>query len=43
MDAILWLPGLHAPVGLFYHCALKDGVLDSLLPRSFQVSRARRD
>ncbi|MDX1801872.1 MAG: cytochrome b [Marinobacter sp.] len=32
-DAILWLAGLHACAALFHHYVLRDGVLQSMLPR----------
>jgi cytochrome b561 len=32
-DAILWLAGLHALAALFHHYVLRDGVLESMLPR----------
>jgi cytochrome b561 len=31
-DAILWVAGAHAAMGLFHHYVLKDGVLLSILP-----------
>ena len=35
-DTIIWLAGAHALAGLFHHYVLKDGVLRSMLPQSFQ-------
>jgi len=32
-DAVIWLAGMHALAGLFHHYVLKDGVLESMLPR----------
>jgi cytochrome b561 len=38
-DAILWLAGLHAAAALYHHYALKDGVLDSMLPNWMHLPR----
>jgi len=40
-DALLWLAGGHALAGLYHHYFLKDGVMDSMLPRRFPLWRPR--
>jgi len=38
-DAIIWLAGAHAAVGLFHHYVLQDGILRSMLPQRNADSR----
>jgi cytochrome b561 len=38
-DAILWVAGLHAVAALYHHVVLKDGVLESMLPRWLPLGR----
>jgi cytochrome b561 len=42
-DTILWVAGFHALAGLYHHFALKDEVLESMLPRWLPVRRSGRD
>lgn len=42
-DAILWVAGLHALAGLYHRFVLKDGVLESMLPRWIPVRRSGND
>jgi cytochrome b561 len=34
-DVLIWLAGLHAVAAIYHHVALKDGVLASMLPKSW--------
>jgi cytochrome b561 len=40
-EALLWLAGGHALAGLYHHYRLRDGVMDSMLPRRFPLWRPR--
>ena len=42
-DTILWVAGFHALAGLYHHFALKDEVLESMLPRWLPIWRSRRN
>jgi cytochrome b561 len=41
-DMLLWFAGFHALAGLYHHVVLKDGVLESMLPRWMPAWRSRK-
>lgn len=41
-DAIMWLAGVHAAAAIFHHVVLRDGVLETMLPRRLDLPPPQR-